>query len=74
MLRVTLIQARQKLFDGNATAVVLPGEGGEVSVLDFHIPMLCSLTTGVIQIDEAQFPVRGGVARVDRNVVTILSR
>ena len=73
MLQVKLFQVQRKLFDGTATQVVLPGEEGEVAVLDFHAPMLCALTEGDIQIDEAYFPVRSGIARVERNVVTIVA-
>ena len=74
MLRVTLVQGHQRLFAGTAMQVVLPGEDGDVAVLDLHTPMLCALMCGVVQIDEATFPVRSGLARVDRNVVTILTR
>ena len=73
MLRVTLFQARHRLFNGTATQVVLPGEEGELAVLDFHAPMLWALTEGDVQIDEAYFPVRSGIARVERNVVTIVA-
>lgn len=74
MLRVTLVQVCRKLFEGSVTQVVLPGESGEITVLDFHAPMLCALEAGAVQIDEVRFPVQGGLARVDRNVVTILTR
>ena len=73
MLRVSLFQARHRRFDGTATQVVLPGEEGEVTVLDFHAPMLCALTEGDVQIDETYFPVRSGIARVERNLVTIVA-
>ena len=72
MLRVTLFRDRQRLFEGTATHVVLPSEAGEVSVMDFHAPMLCALGEGVIQIDGTAFAVRHGLARVARNVVTML--
>jgi len=73
MLRVTLFQAHRRLFAGAAAQVVLPGEEGDVAVLALHAPMLCALRDGAVQIDEAAFPVRGGLARVARNVVTILT-
>ena len=73
MLRVTLVRNCRRLFEGQATQVVLPGETGEVAVLDFHAPMLCALEAGDVQIDEARFSVRRGLARVDRNMVTIVT-
>ena len=73
MLRVTMFQACRRLFGGTATQVVLPGTEGEVGVLDFHAPMLCALAEGEVQIDAARIPVRGGLARVEHNTVTILA-
>ena len=73
MLRVKLVRNCRRLFEGQATQVVLPGEAGEVTVLNFHAPMLCALETGEVQIDEARFPVRQGLARVERNLVTIVA-
>ena len=72
MLRVRLIMGRRRVFDGSAHQVVLPGAEGEVGVLGFHAPMLCALTQGEVVIDSARFAVRDGLARVDRNTVTIL--
>ena len=73
MLRVTLMQGRRMRYQGAATEVILPGEAGEVSILDFHGPMLCALAAGIIQCDGMRIPIQGGVARVDRNAVTILA-
>ena len=72
MLRVTLCRAHERLFEGTAAQVVLPSEEGDVSVFDFHAPMLCALGRGDVLVDDARFPVQGGIARVARNVVTIL--
>ena len=73
MLRVKLFRSHRRLFEGTAARVTLPSEAGEVSVLDFHAPMLCALESGDVLIDETRFPVRSGIARVDRNVVTIVA-
>lgn len=73
MLRVRLVHAHQQVFQGPATQVVLPAEWGELSVLDWHAPMLCVLTEGDVQIDATRFPVRRGLAGVSRNMVTIVT-
>ncbi|UCD15158.1 MAG: hypothetical protein JSV34_05420 [Candidatus Omnitrophota bacterium] len=49
-MRVTILNAKKTLYEGNAKEVILPGEDGEFSVLDFHQTFLYSLTTGVIRI------------------------
>ncbi len=72
MLQVELFHATHPLYRGTARQVVLPGEEGEVSLLDCHAPMLCALLPGVVEIDERRFPIRGGLVRVFRNHVTIL--
>lgn len=72
MLRVLLYRASRPVFDGQASLVVLPSEEGEVSVFDFHAPMLCALGEGQVRIDEASIAVRAGIARVSKNNVTIL--
>ena len=73
MLRVTLIHGRRMRYQGAANQVVLPGEAGEISVLDFHAPMLCTLTAGIVHLDDMAVPIRHGLARVERNLVTILA-
>ena len=74
MLRVTVFQGLRRLYAGTAARVVLPGEDGQVAVLDWHAPMLCTLGPGEVEIDEARFPVRRGVARVARNQVTVVTQ
>lgn len=74
MLRVSLVRNHRQLYRGAATQVILPAVEGEVAILNFHAPMLCTLAAGEVQIDEARVAVRGGIAQVERNVVTILAR
>ena len=74
MLRVTLFQGHRRLFGGAASQVVLPGAEGEIAVLAFHAPMVCALAEGAVQIDDARFAIGGGIARVARNIVTIVTR
>ena len=73
MLRVRFFQHHRQRFEGTATQVILPGEAGELSVLDYHAPMLCVLAGGAVQIDEMAFAVRGGLVRMDRNRITIVA-
>ncbi|MBI2495219.1 MAG: hypothetical protein HYY90_05410 [Candidatus Omnitrophica bacterium] len=49
-MRVVVLDAWQALYEGNAGEVLLPGEDGELCVLDFHQPFLSRLRAGAIQI------------------------
>lgn len=73
MLRVRCIRNHEQVFEGTAVQVILPGDEGEVSVMDFHAPMLCALGVGDVQIDERRIAVRRGIVRVARNAVTIVA-
>ena len=74
MLRVTVFQGLRQLYAGPASRVVLPGEDGQVAVLDWHAPMLCALGEGEVEIDEVRFRIRRGIAGVSRNHVTVVAR
>lgn len=56
-----------------ASSVVLPGEEGEFSVLDFHQPIVSCLKEGVVKIDEKQsIPIKRGIARMEGNELVVL--
>jgi len=78
-MRVTLLEAWRALYDGNAREVILPGEDGEVCVLDFHEPFCYRLRRGVIHIREPRSPttacrvlIRDGIARMAGNQLILL--
>lgn len=53
-MRVSVIDAWKVLYEGNADEVRLPGEDGELCVLDFHHPFLYRLREGYIQLREGK--------------------
>ena len=74
MLRVRLFRNNDTLFEGMASRVILPGAEGELAVLSAHAPMLCALAHGTVEIDDTRVPIRHGLARVERNVLTVVAR
>lgn len=55
--------------------VVLPGEEGEFSILDFHQPIISCLKKGVIQVDTGKairIKIRGGIAAMNGDELTVL--
>jgi hypothetical protein len=55
-MRLSILEPRRVIFEGNAREVILPAEDGEICVLDFHQPFLYSLRSGNVRI-------RGGWAK-----------
>lgn len=54
-MRISIVNPFKKIFEGNAQEIILPGEDGEVAVLDFHQPFLYCLTRGFITVKERLF-------------------
>jgi len=51
MFKVTIINPRRTIYEGQAKSVFLPGEEGEFEVLEFHKPIISLLRKGEIVID-----------------------
>lgn len=49
-MKVSINTVFEKVYSGEAKEVVLPGDEGELSLMDFHQPIVCRLTKGVIKI------------------------
>ena len=80
-MRVVVLAMVGKLLEEDAGEVRLPGEDGEISVLDFHQPFLYRLRKGYIIVSsftkaggaEKRVPIKDGVARMSGNVLTVLA-
>lgn len=75
-MRLDIISAEQVLFQGEVTQVTLPGELGSFTVLNNHASLISVLVPGKIEykdVDGVEFAkeVRGGIADVDNNVVSV---
>ena len=51
-MRLTILESKKVIYRANAKEVVLPGEDGELCVLDFHQPFLYSLREGLVKVLE----------------------
>ncbi len=63
-MKTRVLTIYEKLFEGEAKEVILPGCDGEVCVLDFHQPFLYRLRSGYVKLRTAAPGGRGG----DRNI------
>lgn len=75
-MRLDIISAEQILFQGEVTSVTLPGELGSFTVLKNHASLISVLVPGkVFYTDTAgaehSVGVKGGIADIDNNVVSV---
>ncbi len=77
-LNVRVVSPQRIVFEGEASALVAPAWDGQVGVLPGHAPMLALLGAGELAVDRpgggsVAFHVAGGVLKVERDNVTLLT-
>lgn len=77
-LSVRVVSPERIVFEGVASALVAPAWDGQVGVLPGHAPMLALLGAGELSVDRPgggsdSFHVAGGVLKVERDTVTLLT-
>ena len=78
-MTLKVISAEKILFEGDVTAVTLPGTMGSFTVLHNHASLISALTPGVIRYRnggqagdaDGEIAVAGGVVDVDNNIVSV---
>lgn len=75
-MKLEIISAEQIVFQGDVTQVTLPGELGSFTVLKNHASLISVLVPGKVVykgIDgvEHSQEVKGGLADIDNNVVSV---
>jgi F-type H+-transporting ATPase subunit epsilon len=76
MLKVSVISPEASLYEGEATAVVVPAFDGEVGILTGHAPMMTLLGKGELRIDGPsgkKFVIEGGFLQVLGNHVRVVT-
>jgi len=80
-VKVIVITAQKKLFEGDASEVILPGSDGEFSVLEHHQACMYSLRSGQVRIkfsnasrqDDKAITIRAGLAKILNNMLTVMA-
>jgi F-type H+-transporting ATPase subunit epsilon len=77
-LKVRVVSPDKIVFEGESSAVVAPAWDGQVGILPKHAPMLALLGSGKLDIERPgggsdTFHVAGGVLKVERDQVTVLT-
>ena len=66
------IKTAESIFDETASTAVLPGEEGELSILDFHQSIVSSLRDGIVKIDKSSIPIKNGIALMQGDNLLLL--
>jgi F-type H+-transporting ATPase subunit epsilon len=72
MLDVVLLTPEEKVFEGKAESIKLPGEHGEFEIMSYHKPVISRLIGGSLIIDGRVYPVRRGIIGFNQNKATII--
>jgi len=77
-LQVQVVSPSRIVFQGSASAVAVPAWDGQLGVLPGHAPFLVLLGAGPLSVERAgggtdTFHVAGGVMKVERDIVTLLT-
>lgn len=72
-----LVSPERKLASMTATAVTIPGMGGDLTAMPNHAPFLTTLRPGVVKVvspgETAEYVVTGGFAEISPTAATILA-
>ena len=75
-MKVEIISPEEKLFEGEASSVTLPGSKGMFQVLNGHAPVISSLHAGTVTLKtdagNQSFEVTGGVVEVAQDKIIVL--
>ena len=74
-----LVTPERMLLSEDASQVVVPGTGGDFTVLAGHAPLISTIRPGVIAASlgdsrSVRLFVKGGFAEVDQNRLTVLAQ
>ena len=78
MLNLTITTVDKQLFNGKVYLAIVPGSGGELTVLANHMPFITTLVAGSVRIkekkesEEQTFLVERGLLEVSNNNAVIL--
>jgi len=75
-MKLQIVTPDTKVYEGEATAVQVPGSKGSFEVLDNHAPVVSSLDAGTVRVKEKGathfFTIDGGVIEILNNKVVVL--
>jgi len=76
-MNLEILTPDKKVFEGEVTAVTVPGTMGSFQILKDHAPIISTLEDGPVVIknkmEEQTFIIKGGVVEVLKNKIVVLA-
>ena len=76
-MKVYINTVFEEVYSGEAKEVVLPGDGGELSIMNFHQPIVCRLAAGAVKIishrSVKSIPIMDGIAHMEGDTLKIMA-
>lgn len=83
MIHLTILNLKEKIFEGNVASLTLPADLGELTILPNHVPLITPLKKGIISAiieknaeqsvqERKYFESSGGILEFNNNKATIL--
>jgi F-type H+-transporting ATPase subunit epsilon len=73
-LKLTVLNPKKVIFEGEAKSVFLNGDQAEFELLDHHAPMISLLRPGDVIVDwDVRIPVKTGMVRYANNECVVLT-
>jgi F-type H+-transporting ATPase subunit epsilon len=77
-MTLEILTPDKKIYEGEASSVILPGALGSFEILNNHAPIISTLNDGKLTVrgagkDETIFYIQGGVVEALNNTVTVLA-
>ncbi len=76
-MTLEILTPDKKVFEGEVTAVTVPGTMGSFQILHDHAPIISTLEDGPVIVkskaNEQTFIIKGGVVEVLKNKIIVLA-
>lgn len=76
-MTLEILTPDKKIFEGEVTAVTVPGTQGSFQILRDHAPIISTLEDGPVIVksktDEVVIEIKGGVVEVLKNKIIVLA-
>jgi len=76
-MKVLINTVFEEIYSREAEEVVLPGDEGELSIMDFHQTIVCRLIAGTIRIiahrSLKSIPIIGGIAHMEGDTLKVMA-